>query len=529
MTVSSTTSRNEYNGNAATTVFAYTFRILDQDHIAVYVDDVLQTLTTDYTVSGVGDSGGGNITFVVAPPSGTANVIFLRSIPLTQETDYVENDPFPAEAHEDALDKLTMIVQQMQEEIGRSLTFVPTVTINNISVPSPNAGKALLWNATEDALENSTDNFDDIVTNATTQANAAAVSAAAASTSAGNAATSESNAATSANNAATAETNAETAETNAETAEANAEAAASAVGTQFTFDSSTSMADPGTGDFRLNNATVGSVTAIAVSANTSETGNADVSSFIATWADSTNTTVKGHLVIKKSGTPATFAVFTISAVTDNTTWLELTVSHVASNGAWSAADVAYLAYSRTGNKGADGAGSGDFMADGSVPMTGSLTLGGAGTGIVFEGTTADANETTLVAGEPTADRTITLPDATATLAGLEVDQTWTGSQRGAITTLTDATSINMASSNNFKVTPSGADTLSFSNHVAGQSGFILFDNDSNYAITADSTVYCSTTFETTISATGEYLISYFCVDSTHIYCTVTTVLTSGGA
>jgi hypothetical protein len=36
--------------------------------------------------------------------------------------------------------------------------------------------------------------------------------------------------------------------------------------------------------------------------------------------------------------------------------------------------------------------------------------------IVFEGTTADSFETTLTAGEPTADRTINLPDASGTLA-----------------------------------------------------------------------------------------------------------------
>ena len=39
--------------------------------------------------------------------------------------------------------------------------------------------------------------------------------------------------------------------------------------------------------------------------------------------------------------------------------------------------------------------------------------------IVFEGTTSDAFELTLSAGEPTADRTITLPDSTDTLATLK--------------------------------------------------------------------------------------------------------------
>jgi hypothetical protein len=39
-----------------------------------------------------------------------------------------------------------------------------------------------------------------------------------------------------------------------------------------------------------------------------------------------------------------------------------------------------------------------------------------GNGVVFEGATADANETTLTVTDPTADRTVTLPDASGTIA-----------------------------------------------------------------------------------------------------------------
>ena len=156
MTVSSTTSRNEYNGNGTTDTFAYTFRILDQAHIAVYVDAVLQTITTDYTVSDVGASGG-DIVFTSPPASGTANVILLRAVPLTQETDYVENDPFPAESHENALDKLTMIVQQQQEQIDRSITLSPSAPSGaSLTIPAPESDTVLSWNTAADALENKT-------------------------------------------------------------------------------------------------------------------------------------------------------------------------------------------------------------------------------------------------------------------------------------------------------------------------------------------------------------------------------------
>jgi hypothetical protein len=137
-------------------------------------------------------------------------------------------------------------------------------------------------------------------------------------------------------------------------AQAGAEAAVNAVAYQFTFDSSTSMADPGTGDFRLNNATLASVTAIAVDALSSVTGNPDVSDGIAAWGGSGSTN-KGQLKITKSGTPATFALYNITAaVTDNTGWLQITVSHVASNGTFTAADVCYLQNARTGDVGSQG-------------------------------------------------------------------------------------------------------------------------------------------------------------------------------
>jgi hypothetical protein len=53
------------------------------------------------------------------------------------------------------------------------------------------------------------------------------------------------------------------------------------------------------------------------------------------------------------------------------------------------------------------------MTFSSGQSTSGLSIGS--TGIVFEGATADAHETTLTVVDPTADRTITIPDATMTL------------------------------------------------------------------------------------------------------------------
>lgn len=178
----------------------------------------------------------------------------------------------------------------------------------------------------------------------------------------------ETNAETAETNAETAEVNAETAETNAETAQAAAEAAqavaeSTIIGLQFTFDATTAMADPGAGDIRLNNAAVASTTAIAIDDLSSATGTPDVSAFILSWDDSTNTN-KGILTIKKRGTPATFAVFAVTGLTDNAGWTELAVTYLAGNGTFSAADSLYLGFSPAGNVGSTGAAGSLTIANG---------------------------------------------------------------------------------------------------------------------------------------------------------------------
>jgi len=68
---------------------------------------------------------------------------------------------------------------------------------------------------------------------------------------------------------------------------------------------------------------------------------------------------------------------------------------------------------------ADGSGnvtvSGDLTVSGTTTTINSTTIN-ATTGLVFEGTTADDFETTITVTDPTADRTITFPDATGTVA-----------------------------------------------------------------------------------------------------------------
>jgi len=135
MTVSSATQKVQYNGNGSTTVFAYTFKIFNQNDLTVIVrsangTETVKTITTHYTVSGVGGSGGGNVTMLTAPTA-TETLTILREQDLIQELDLVENDPFPAQSLEDSLDKLTFIVQQQAGEIARSIKASRTNTITS--------------------------------------------------------------------------------------------------------------------------------------------------------------------------------------------------------------------------------------------------------------------------------------------------------------------------------------------------------------------------------------------------------------
>ena len=120
-----------------------------------------------------------------------------------------------------------------------------------------------------------------------------------------------------------------------------------------------------------------------------------------------------------------------------------------------------------------------YLATTGGTVTGNLEIGTAGS-LTFEGSTADGSETTLAVTDPTADRTVTLPDATGTVALLSLAQSYTAAQRGTISALTDGATItaDFAVANNFSVTLGGNRTLANpSNQTAGQSGCIWITQD----------------------------------------------------
>jgi len=124
MAISSDSSDSQYNGNGVTVAFATGFYFTQNAHIRVTVTsasgvDSLKVLGSDYTVVGARNELGGTVTMVV-PPAVGEKLTLARDVPFTQEAEYPDNDPFSSQTTEDALDKLTMLCQQVWRTSDRS-------------------------------------------------------------------------------------------------------------------------------------------------------------------------------------------------------------------------------------------------------------------------------------------------------------------------------------------------------------------------------------------------------------------------
>ena len=181
------TTEHFYTGNGSTTTYAYTFPYYKTSDIKVTWDDVLKTESTHYNVTGT------NIVFTSGNiPANGETVVLRRVTPQTQGMDLIENDPLPAETLENAFDKVTSIVQELQEQLDRSIKVSKTATITTPEITddaSARAGKLLGFDSTGNVLDATIDGSGVAVsaTNAAHSATAAANSATAAATSATNA------------------------------------------------------------------------------------------------------------------------------------------------------------------------------------------------------------------------------------------------------------------------------------------------------------------------------------------------------
>lgn len=127
----------------------------------------------------------------------------------------------------------------------------------------------------------------------------------------------------------------------------------STAGLRLAYDDTTSAADPGAGEFRLNHATPASATELYI--DNADAGAATISGIVDRWDDSTNT-VRGTLRAQKENNPAIWAEWSVTgSVVDSTGYRTVTLSNGAGSGAFTLADVFAFSFSRAGDAGAVGA------------------------------------------------------------------------------------------------------------------------------------------------------------------------------
>ncbi len=534
MTVSSTTTRKSANGNGSDDEFPYDFKIFDDDDITVIIRtdstgaETVKTKTTHYTVSGVGSASGGNVTFTSGNiPASGETVVLLRTTARTQLTDYVANDPFPAESHEDALDKLTFITQELEEQLGRSLKVSQTnviATSEFTADATARANKILGFDGSGDLVV--TEGKVDTITSSVSSVSAGGTPTASATYTASSGALALAFGLVTGNTGATGNTG-------------STGAAGSNAGLALTFSTSTSDADPGGGKLAFNNGTISSADTIFIDDN--DDNGVDISTFVQSWDDVSNSTARGIILITKEGTASTYAMFKVSgAVTNASGYSKVTVTHVVSNGTFSNTDGITVQFSYSGQ---DGAGSLSNVVEDTSPQlggdldlnsnditgTGNITATGVVTGQTLEAT-ADtsagdnaaigytAAEGLVLTGQgSTSDITIK-NDADATVASIATGTTIftlnddvgvSGRAVGHVTTDNDG-SFDLAVGNDFKCTTAGGLTLTFTNAAAGQSGNIMFINGGNHTIAAHASVAINADVLTAISASGTYHLAYYC-------------------
>lgn len=153
--------RVRYIGDGMTTIFSFLFPVFEGEDLDVYLSDQLQT--SGYKIKIMASGSGGEISFDLPPERGVS-VTIIRNLEIKRTSDFQEGGAFRAKAINHELDYQMACVQQLQEQLDRSITFPPySVVHNNIGLPEPQKGRAIIWDNDESKLRNSLVELDAII------------------------------------------------------------------------------------------------------------------------------------------------------------------------------------------------------------------------------------------------------------------------------------------------------------------------------------------------------------------------------
>jgi hypothetical protein len=132
---------------------------------------------------------------------------------------------------------------------------------------------------------------------------------------------------------------------------------------KWTYDDNTASSDPLAGNIKFNSHDPNLITRVYISSFSGDPGNPNVSPWTLSWDDSTNTTSKGSLYLRREDSPANFMVLTVNGpVVDNGPWQEVPVTQITHGGSLADGDDILVAFMRTGDAGISGTGGGDMVS-----------------------------------------------------------------------------------------------------------------------------------------------------------------------
>lgn len=138
-------------GNSVKVAFDFAFKIFAAADLTCYKESAagvftLGVLNTDYTVAFDSDAETGTVTWTVAPVTGAFSVIIGNGLTVTQETAFPREGSIPATTLRNTLDKLTILLQQLDEKLGRA-AVQPLTPVNPdpIIIEAPTDGALLQY------------------------------------------------------------------------------------------------------------------------------------------------------------------------------------------------------------------------------------------------------------------------------------------------------------------------------------------------------------------------------------------------
>ncbi len=160
MTIPSAPSEITYAGDGVSTVFPITFVFDTSGDLKVSTTDAdgnIAVLSSGFSVTGGGGSTG-SLTLTGGPLASGTTLTILDDPLITQNADYVSNDPFPAKTHERALDRGVRISKRLAQLVRRAVRTPDgdPITDNTLGSVNNRKGKYLFFNVVTGAIEYAT-------------------------------------------------------------------------------------------------------------------------------------------------------------------------------------------------------------------------------------------------------------------------------------------------------------------------------------------------------------------------------------